>query len=195
MDVVSLLSLPIRVLPYAFSSLDMNGQDKVGLLVLSEQVFMSKELDKYQERISKDRKISPETLSKIDQSINCLKWALFTLNAFTLVGSRRAHTIDPPQRPLPHHDHDVNAESRTWMPYPRQAPQVKFHEGCHRACVVSLARKAYMNEVSFIESEENIKGGADELFGVKQKLKDWAGSIPSCMQLHENAMPHVIALQ
>ena len=100
----------------------MNGQDKVGLLVLSEQVFMSKELDKYQEKLSKDPKISPEMLSKIGRSISRLEWALFALNAFTLVGSRRAHTIGPPQRPHPDHGHDDNAETRNWMPYPRQAP-------------------------------------------------------------------------
>lgn len=176
----------------------MNGRDKVGLLVLSEQIFMSKELDKYQEKLSKDPKISPETLSKVDESINRLEWALFTLNAFTLVGSRRAHTIGPPRRPHPHngHDgHDDNAESRTWMPYPRQTPQVEFHEGCHFACVTSLAREAHMNEVSFIKSEEENNGSTNETFGQRQKLKDWANFIPSCMQLHENATPHVLTLQ
>lgn len=185
----------MRILSYAFSSLDTNGQDKVGLLVLSEQVFMSKELNKYQERISKDPKISPETLSKIDQAINRLEWALFTLNAFTLVGSRRAHAVGPPQRPHPHDGHDDNTKSKTWMPYPRQSLQVEFHQGCHFACISSLAREAYKNEVSFINSEDKQKDPVDKLFGLKQVLKDCAANIPSCMQLHENATPHVIELQ
>lgn len=173
----------------------MNGQDKIGLLVLSEQVFMSKELDKYQEKMSKNPKISSETLSKIDQATSRLEWALFTLNAFTLVGSRRAHAVGPPQRPHPHAGHDENTESKTWMPYPRQAPHVEFHEGCHFACVSSLAHEAHKNEVSFIEAEGNAGKSPPNLDGLKQELRDWAANAPSCMQLHENATPHVITLQ
>ena len=78
---MSLLSLSVRVLAHAFCSLDMNGQDELGLLVLNEQVFMSKQLDKYQARLSKDSNISSETLSKVDRSISRLEWALFALNA------------------------------------------------------------------------------------------------------------------
>lgn len=181
----------------------MNGQDKVGLLVLSEQVFMSKELDKYQEKMSKDPNVSAEMLSKIDQSINRLEWALFSLNAFTLVGSRRAHAVAPPDRPHPHDGHDGNTDSKTWMAYPRQAPQFEFHEGCHFAAVSSLAREAHRNEVSYMRSEDNEgqekrgegKNGTDKVCGMRQELKDWASTLPSCMQLHENATPHVITLQ
>jgi len=195
MDIVSLPWLPVRTLSYAPSSLDMNGQDKVGLLVLSEQLFMSKELERYQERMSKDPKISPETLSKMDQATSRLEWALFTLNAFTLVGSRRAHAVAPPQRPHPHNGHDDNAASKTWMPYPRQSPQFELHEGCHFACVSSLAREAHRNEVSFMKSEGNQEDPPGQLSGLKEELKNWAASLPSCMQLHENATPHVITLQ
>ncbi|KAJ9651207.1 hypothetical protein H2198_009509 [Neophaeococcomyces mojaviensis] len=173
--------------------LDMNGEDKIGLLVLNEQVFKAKELDKYQARLSKDPNISPETLSKVDRSISRLEWALFALNAFTLVGSRRAHTIGPPQRPHPHHTHDDNVHSKNWFPYPRRAPQLDFHEGCHFFCITSLARVAHENEVLFIRPEEKQPDGA-ESFGQKQKPEDWAISMPSCMKLGEQAMPHVLAL-
>jgi len=182
------------VLTHTFSSLDATGQDKLGLLVLNEQVFMSKELDKYQARLCKDPNISPDTLSKIDRSISRLEWALFALNAFTFVGSRRGQTIGPPQRPHPQHTHDDNAHSKNWFPYPRRAPQRDFHEGCHFVCVTSLARNALASEVLYMNTAEK-QDGAAESFGLKQRPEDWAISVPSCMELHEQATPHVLALQ
>ncbi|KAJ9661394.1 hypothetical protein H2198_001962 [Neophaeococcomyces mojaviensis] len=173
--------------------LDMTGEDKLGLLVLNEQVFMAKELDKYQARLSKDANTSPETLSKVDRSISRLEWALFALNTFTLVGSRRTHTINPPRRPHPHHTHDDNVLSKNWFPYPRRALQLDFHEGCHFFCITSLARIAVENEILSMNSEDKQPESA-ESFGQRQKSKDWAISVPSCMKLHERAVPHVLAL-
>ncbi|KAK5949259.1 hypothetical protein OHC33_009800 [Knufia fluminis] len=173
--------------------LDMNGQDKLGLLVLTEQIFMTKELDKYQERLRKDPSISPETLSKIDKAINSLEWALFALNTFTLVGSRRAHTIKSPERPHPKQDDHGHADYEAWIPYPRGTPQLEFHEGCHFACVTSLARVAHKSETLFMKTEENHKGGYPS-FDMHRKLEEWANQTPSCMKLHDNSMPHVLAL-
>jgi len=183
----------MHLLTHVFSSLDATGQDKLGLLVLNEQVFMSKELDKYQARLSKDPNISPETVSKIDRSISRLEWALFALNTFTLMGSRRAQTIGPPQRPHPQHTHDDNVHSKNWFPYPRRAPQRDFHEGCHFICVTSLACKALENEILYMNTEEK-QHGATKPFRLKQP-EDWAISVPSCMELNEQATPHVLALQ
>ena len=172
----------------------MIGQDKLGHLVLNEQVFSSKGLDKYEARLSKEAGISPETLSKVVSSINRLEWALFALNSFTLIGSRRAHALDTPKRTHPHHGVDHQSISKTWSPYPRRGPQLEFHEECHFACVTSLAHAAREIEVAFVKPADT-QPSALESFDMKQKLEQWSETLPSCMKIHEQAMPHVIALQ
>lgn len=177
------------------TSLNTNGQDQLGNAVLHEQMYRAKGLEKWRQKIERTANLSPESLSKIDRSLDRLSWSLYTLHSCTLMSLERSELLKIPTRPKPPHDHN-RSDHTGWTPYPQPHTTVTFHPNCHYLGFISLIEEAAKVEALFMEEfKDESSKVLKELERVCRKLGDWPDTLPDCMKMHEKAMPHVIALQ
>lgn len=176
-------------------SLYLNGEDRVGRLVLNTQVFMAKSLVKWRSRMEKES-TSEDTLQKIDRCMATMDWVLYSLYAINLADCRFFHLTSNPSRRMTMDSHD-SAAGIAWFSYPiHKTMPSNFHQDCHFQSFMRLAEMTAENEEITAQREK----GADQrdrLEQLMQALYDWPNRLPPCMQIRKEAkaMPHVLVLQ
>ncbi|KAH0843186.1 hypothetical protein FOPE_07848 [Fonsecaea pedrosoi] len=187
----------VATLGVQWTYLNINGQDKLGNGVLYQQIFLSKSLSKWRQRIEHDPLMTHEYLSKVDSCLCRLEWTLYALNPLIGLALKQVRVFDRPSRPKPITQSGGCQQQRasSWAPYPVPHPSLEWHPKCHYLAFISLAEKATLDETLF-EKKQNNEGGRakDKFTRVYHEVEDWPDHLPECMKMHDNAMPHVIAL-
>lgn len=157
---------------------------------------MAKDLDKWQTRLKDENSTSSEVLAKIDKSLDCLSWAIFALNSFTLLSLPKAEVLDIPNRSKPPSNHDATFQP-TWIPYPRHRDvRWTFHADCHFEAFLSLAESACREEAWFTDRGNTWSAESTDRFNrTYEELRKWPETLPSCVKLSSITLPHTIALQ
>ncbi|EXJ82353.1 hypothetical protein A1O3_06166 [Capronia epimyces CBS 606.96] len=185
----------VAALGVQWTYLNTNGQELLGNALLHEQLYRTKGLDKWRQRIERTGNLGPARLSKIDRCLDRLLWSLYTLNSCALMNLERTRLLKPPTRPKPPADHD-RKEHPGWTPYPQPHSPVVFHPDCHFLSFVSLIEEATRVETLFTDQfKKESAQSLEELENNCRQLSDWPKTLPDCMKMHDKAMPHVIALQ
>ncbi|OQV08125.1 Fungal Zn2-Cys6 binuclear cluster domain-containing protein [Cladophialophora immunda] len=187
----------VATLGVQWTYLNINGQDKLGNGFLYQQIFLSKSLNKWRQRIAQRSSMTPEFLAKIDFCLCQLEWTLYALNPLIGLALKQVRVFDRPSRPKPT-SHSVGCAQHQpvcWTPYPIPYTSVEWHPTCHYLAFISLAEKATLDETLFEEKQQSDSEVAKDKFAkVYHEVEDWPAHLPGCMKLHDRAMPHVIAL-
>ncbi|KIW91353.1 uncharacterized protein Z519_08249 [Cladophialophora bantiana CBS 173.52] len=190
----------VATLGVQWTYLNINGQDKLGNSVLYQQIFLSKRLGKWRQRIGRSPSMTQEYLAKIDLCLNQLEWTLYALNPLIGLALKQVRVFDrPTSRPKPVSDcRNCTEEQKTigyWTPYPIPYTSIEWHPTCHYLAFISLAEKATLDENLFEQKRKNDSDETmDKFVSVYHEVEDWPEHLPECMKLHGKAMPHVIAL-
>lgn len=183
-------------------SLDTNGQDEIGHRVLHEQLTKAKDLDQWRAQLEQDGLYPSEVLKKVDRCLDRLVWSLYALNALTLMSFKQIEPPSSPSRSKPVHDYRMDgAHADTvgtpWISYPeRRKATSSFHPECHLSAFLSLAETACKDESLFLRQyTKGGPGGTNQFYEGFDALRNWPSRLPDCMQLTEQATPHVLALQ
>jgi hypothetical protein len=131
-----------------------NGQDKLGIPILYQQMYLAKDLEKWQSRVEQGLNLTEQELNAIDANLSYLSWTLFALSSLTMINLERSQLLTPPKRPKPPPGHEAIGETETWQPYPRPSHPYAFHAGCHFNAFLSLSEKVVRDEELF-KSEDN----------------------------------------
>jgi hypothetical protein len=160
-------------------------------------MFLSKSLDKWRGRVGKDPRTTPEDLQIVDLSLGRLEWTLFALSLFIGLALEQVRLFDKPAREKPAIDFNKSCQEHAdWTPYPVPHSPIDWHPNCHFLAFVSLAESLTKDEALYEmrhhSDPEKMAGRFERLY---TEIRAWPDTLPQCMRMHENAMPHVIALQ
>jgi len=178
-------------------SLNTNGQDRLGSPILFQQIYLARDLEKWRARLAKEPDIPPGLLDNVDRSLDRLMWTLFSLSSVTTINLENGQIQKPPSRRKPTLIHDGIGDHQTWVAYPQRQSPTTFHPECHYHSFISLMEKISRDDPLF-PPEGWVKDLSEttEMFRrLYAELEEWPQTLPECMRLHENAMPHVVALQ
>ncbi len=176
-------------------SLNTNGQDSLGNTVLCQQIFLSKDLKKWRQKIKRNSNLAPAYLDSINKSLDRLEWTLYSLKSCTLLDFEKTQLMKPPSCPKPESHHETE-DYIGWTPYPQPHPPVDFHPDCHYLSFVSIIEKSARAEALMAKQEETTsKETMQELAELYTGVRNWHKTLPECMNLDGRSPPHVIALQ
>jgi len=183
----------LATLGVQWTYLNANGQDKLGNPILYQQMYLAKDLEKWQTRVEQGLNLTEQELKVIDTNVTYLSWTLFALSSLTLINLEGAQPLTPPKRSKPPMGHEAFGESQTWQPYPQPSHPYAFHAGCHFHAFLSLSEKVMQDEVLFKSNDQSDKV-MDRFGEVYHQLENWPQDLPDCMKLHPRSTPHVLAL-
>lgn len=175
-------------------SLNANGQDKLGNPILYQQIYLAKDLEKWQSRVEQGMDLTEQESKDIDVNLDYLSWTLFALSSLTLINLERSQPLKPPKRPKPAASHEGLGEIQTWHPYPQPSHPYAFHAGCHFHAFLSLSEKVMRDEELFTSKNQSDKV-MDRFGEIYHELETWPDNLPDCMKLGPRSTPHVLALQ
>ncbi|OAP54352.1 hypothetical protein AYL99_11453 [Fonsecaea erecta] len=188
----------VATLGVQWTYLNINGQDKLGNGVLYQQIFLSKSLGKWRQRIGQDLSMTQEYLAKVDFSLSRLEWTLYALNPLIGLALRHVRVFERPQRPKPVAQLGAGCAQQQpacWTPYPTPYTRTEWHPTCHYLAFISLAEKAGFDETLYETYRKyDSVASMDKFKKAYRELEDWPNDLPECMKLHDRATPHVIAL-
>lgn len=136
----------------------------------------------------------PVLLEQIDSGLQHVSQTFYSLNFFNLGDCYADQHLSVPKDVFTGLSHE-DAEESNWTPYAQhRSPYIGFHPDCHYRGVISLAKHMAENE----ELSQQRRQGMNEserLEKLLHALEEWPASLPQCIQLHAQAMPHVLILQ
>jgi hypothetical protein len=143
--------------------------------------------------------VTSEQLTAVDISLSRLEWTLYAMNLFVGLALEQVRLFDRPSRakPIGRNDSGSTCEGHgEWTPYPVPYTPVPFHHDCHYDAFVTLADIVTSDEALYESKRRSDTRLVAAAFGkLYAKVKEWPETIKSCMRLHDEAVPHVIALQ
>ena len=170
--------------------------------MLHEQLTKAKDLDRWRAHLEQDDLIPSGVLGKVDRCLDRLAWTTYTLNSLCLMSFKQVEPPNIPSRSKPVHDYridGVHADTidTAWIPYPEQRKaRSSFHPECHLSSFLSLAETACKDETLLLQQyTEPRSNGTNQFYEGFEALRNWPIQLPECMQLTEQAAPHVLALQ
>jgi hypothetical protein len=166
----------------------------VGNPILFQQIYLTKDLEKWRARMQQRVNLTGQTLNEIDRNLDRLSWTLFALGSLTLINLDRTQPLKPPKRPKPAPEHEAPEESQTWQPYPHPSRSFVFHAERHFHAFLTLSEKVMRDEALFVSDDRSdlVMNRFREIY---RELEEWPQNLSECMNLGPKATPHVLALQ
>ncbi|KAK5196685.1 hypothetical protein LTR96_004313 [Exophiala xenobiotica] len=184
----------VAALGVQWTYLNTNGQDSLGNTVLCQQIFLSKDLKKWRQKIQRSSNLAPAYLDSMNKSLDRLEWTLYCLKSCTLLDFEKTQFMHLPSCPKPEAHHETE-DYIGWTPYPQPHPPVDFHPDCHFLSFVSLIEKSARAEALMSKQEKQTpKETLEELAELYTGVRNWDKTIPECMLLDGRSSPHIIAL-
>ncbi|KIW16228.1 hypothetical protein PV08_06279 [Exophiala spinifera] len=184
----------VATLGVQWTYLNTSGQDSLGNTVLYQQIFLSKDLDRWLQKIHRSMDLPKWYFDNVTKCLDRLQWTLYALNSCTLLNFEKSQYIRPPSRPKPESNHD-KCDNIDWTPYPQHHPPVSFHPACHYRSFVSLTELTARGEsLVTIETKEDVDSAMRQLGELYTRIQNWSKTLPDCLLLDERCSPHVIAL-
>ena len=143
--------------------------------------------------------MTAEHLQAVDISLSRFEWTLYNLNLFIGLALEQVRLLKKPSRAKPvgyPGSGDTCEEHGDWQPYPVPHTPIDWHPHCHYLAYISLAEVMTTDEALYEERQRSDRTQMTDKFEqLFTRVKDWPKTIKPCVQMHDGAMPHVIALQ
>ncbi|KAK6371230.1 hypothetical protein LTS17_008961 [Exophiala oligosperma] len=184
----------VATLGVQWTYLNTSGQDSLGNAVLYQQIFLSKDLERWRQKVLRSMDLPRGYLDDVMRSLDTLQWTLYTLNSCTLLDFEKTQFLRPPSGPKPQSDHH-KGDNVDWTPYPQPHTPVSFHPTCHyRSFLCLIEMTARGERLVTKRTKEDADDAIRQLGELYVHIRNWNRTLPDCLHLDGRSSPHVIAL-
>ncbi|KAL4894869.1 hypothetical protein BDV59DRAFT_175146 [Aspergillus ambiguus] len=187
------ITLPtVQGLGILWACASMTGRDRQGWIYRSQLAYAVQELAQKHSFLAS--KADDDTLRTVRVIHNTL-WGLFNISTMHALSEKKTPLIRPPQRQsLPPVEHESGHDE--WVPYPTQSEGRKAHIDCVFNALCSLNLIAYdaANHLFKSNTDRSRSESEKTTSDFHNRLREWAGRLPSCLAEKNNDTPHVLCL-